>query len=349
MKRKTIKSVSLMVLLSLFSCNEPRTVVTNIIHPDGSITRRIEMKSGENKFNTSDLQVPFDSTWLVKDSVEIDSNGDTTWVKRAEKLFRDVDELNSSYRSDSGANKDIKRNAAFSKQFRWFNTEYRFTESIDRVMSYGYPVSDFLNSEELNFFYSPEIVVDAWKKSADSLKFKILEDTINYKTEQWLMNSVVSEWIGDFCRLAEFQAGADISNEILKSRESELVRIVQKYDQKFDSLWEKGIILNEMIGEANAIRYRKEADSAINLATSKLFISFKDYSLKMVMPGKLIGTNGFIDSSQVLLWPVKSDFFLMEPYQMWAESKTSNLWAWIITGVFLLFVATGLLIKIVRK
>jgi hypothetical protein len=338
-----------MVLLSLFSCNEPRTVVTNIIHPDGSITRRIEMKSSENKFNTSDLQVPFDSTWIVKDSIEISNNGDTTWVKRAEKLFKNVAEINVSYRSDSGANKEIKRTAEFNKRFRWFNTEYRFTESIDRVMSYGYPVSDFLNSEELNFFYSPEIVVDAWKKSADSLKFNILEDTINHKTEQWLMNSVVSEWIGDFCRLAEGQAGADLTKEKLKSRESELVRIVQKYDQKFDSLWEKGIILNEMIGEANAIRYRKEADSAINLATSKLFISFKDYSVKMVMPGKLIGTNGFIDSSQVLLWPVKSDFFLMEPYQMWAESKTSNLWAWIITGVFLLFVATGLLIKVLRK
>ena len=67
------------------------------------------------------------------------------------------------------------------------------------------------------------------------------------------------------------------------------------------------------------------------------------------MPGELIGTNGFIDSSQVLMWHVKSDFFMTEPYQMWAESKTSNLWAWIITGVFLLFVATGLLIKVFRK
>ncbi len=42
------------------------------------------------------------------------------------------------------------------------------------------------------------------------------------------------------------------------------------------------------------------------------------------MPGKLIGTNGFIDSSQVLLWPVKSDYFITEQYEMWAESKIPN-------------------------
>ena len=29
------------------SCNEPETVVTDYVHPDGSVTRKIEMKSIE--------------------------------------------------------------------------------------------------------------------------------------------------------------------------------------------------------------------------------------------------------------------------------------------------------------
>jgi len=76
---------------------------------------------------------------------------------------------------------------------------------------------------------------------------------------------------------------------------------------------------------------------------------FKDYSLKIIMPGKLTGTNGFMDSSHVLLWPVKSDYFFTEPYSMWAESKITNTWAWIITGLFLVFVAAGLIIRRLRK
>ena len=55
------------------------------------------------------------------------------------------------------------------------------------------------------------------------------------------------------------------------------------------------------------------------------------------MPGNLTGTNGFIDSSRILLWPVKSDFFLTQKYEMWAESKVPNTWAWVVSGLFVVF------------
>ena len=100
--------------------------------------------------------MPFDSTWTVRDSIEIGEKGDTTWIKRAEKLFKNIDEINLAYKSDSGPNKSISRHAAFEKKFRWFNTEYRFSEKIDKKLSYGYPVGNFLNDEELKYFYSPD-------------------------------------------------------------------------------------------------------------------------------------------------------------------------------------------------
>jgi hypothetical protein len=51
----------------------------------------------------------------------------------------------------------------------------------------------------------------------------------------------------------------------------------------------------------------------------------------------------------MLQWPVKSDYFVSEPYVMWAESKTTNTWAWIVTGAFLLFVLAGMILKMIRK
>jgi hypothetical protein len=62
------------------------------------------------------------------------------------------------------------------------------------------------------------------------------------------------------------------------------------------------------------------------------------------MPGKIIGTNGFIDSSSVLLWPVKSDYFLTQTYEMYAESKIPNIWAWVVSGLFLVFVLAGVIV-----
>jgi hypothetical protein len=337
----------------IVSCNEPETVVTNYIHTDGSVTRKLEMKSIEGdvnkRFKISDIQVPFDNTWTVKDTIRLDQKGDTTWIKTAIKQFKNVDELNLTYKSDSGANKNISRQAGFTKRFKWFNTEFRFSEKIDKELSFGYPVKNFLNNEELIYFYSPEDLKNTKESGPDSLKYKTLRDSVKNKTDKWTEKNLVSEWIGEFSKLTAGKTGNDMTRESLRAREDEFVKITEKNGNKLDSLWKNGILLKEFIGEANALKYKVEADSALSIVTKDLFIDFSDYSVRIVMPGKLIGTNGFIDSSHVLLWPVKSDFFMAEPYEMWAESKIPNRWAWIVSGLFLVFVLSGVIIKIIKK
>jgi hypothetical protein len=349
MKGKPFKLIISMILMMVVSCDEPETVVTNYVHSNGSITRKIEMRSIKNNFKTSDLQVPFDSTWIVKDSIEIGAKGDTVWIKRAEKLFKSVEEINLSYRLDTNANKIASRHAGFSKKFKWFNTEFRFSEIIDKQLAYGYPVRQFLYDEELKYFYSPESLKSEKENGPDSLRYRAMRDSINHKTDRWVYKNIISEWIGEFTRLEELKGGKGISVESLKAHEDDMVKVVEKYDKTFDSLWAKGEILKEFIGETDALKYKTEADSALSYAEKKFLIDFKNYSVRIVMPGKVTGTNGFIDSSKVLLWPVNSDYFMTEPYEMWAESKVPNKWAWIVSGIFLVFVFTGVIIRLIKK
>nr|MCU0363619.1 hypothetical protein [Bacteroidales bacterium] len=101
MKTKTLlKSIVVMLLLAA-ACDEPETVVTNIVHRDGSVTRIVEMKNSKMNFKTSSLQVPVDSTWTISDSLAVGSEGDTTFFRRAEKLFSSAEELNLAYKCDS--------------------------------------------------------------------------------------------------------------------------------------------------------------------------------------------------------------------------------------------------------
>ena len=349
MNRKSIKLITAFLLIMVASCDEPETVVTNYVHPDGSITRKIEMRNLENKFLLSNIQVPFDSTWTIHDSIEINKKGDTTWIKRAEKLFRNADEINLCYKNDSSANKGIKRLAGFKKTFKWFNTEFRFSETIDKELEFGYPVRDFLNDEELLYFYSPQTFKHEKDIGSDSLKYKALRDSVDFKTENWTAKDLVSEWIGEFTKLTIGKAGSDMSIQSLKKREDEFIKIVVASDKKLDSLWTNGILLRQFIGENNALKFKTEADSAVNIVTKKILVDFKEYDVRIVLPGKIIGSNGFIDSSQILLWPVKSDYFLTEPYVMWAESKVPNRWAWIVSAVFLVFVITGVVVRRIKK
>jgi hypothetical protein len=353
MKRRSLKLIVSLILMIIVSCNEPETVVTDYVHTDGSVTRKIEMKSIEGdikkRFNISDIQVPFDSTWSVRDSIEINKKGDTTWLKRAVKQFKNINEMNLAYKNDSGANKNILRQAGFNKKFKWFNTEFRFSERIEKELSFGYPVKDFLNKEELLYFYSPEDLKKNKESGPDSLKFRSLSDSVKHKTDKWTGKNLVSEWIGEFSKLLAGKTENEKIIQSLKGREDEFVKITENNDKQLDSLWKNGILLREFIGEENALKYRVEADSALSVVSNNLWVKFSDYSVSIVMPGKLIGTNGFIDSSHVLLWPVKSDFFMTEQYEMWAESKITNKWAWIVSGLFLLFVLSGVIRRVIKK
>jgi hypothetical protein len=345
MKKIRFRLIAPLIMLVVFSCDEPTTVVTNIVHADGSVTRKIEMRNTKNKFEKADLQVPFDSTWNVKDSIEVGIKKDTTWIKRAEKHFKNVGEINIEYKNDTSVNGKIPRYSSFSKKFRWFNTVYRFSEIINKQLSSGYPVSDFLNDEELTYFYSPDYIKYEKEKGTDSIRYKRLEDSIKIKTDNWIIKNVASLWIEEFIRLTAAKAGPELSLEVLKSRIDEFCKIINENQDKFDSLWAKGILLKKFIGETDAMKFKTEADSAVSVSLSKIFIDFKDYSVRIVMPGKLFATNGYIDSTRNLLWPVKSDFFITAQYEMWAESRTTNLWAWIVSGLFLLFVLTGIVLK----
>jgi hypothetical protein len=303
----------------------------------------------EKRFGISDLRVPIDNTWTITDSIEVGKKGDTTWVRRAEKVFKSVGDINLTYKSDSGVNKEFTRHAGFKKRFKWFNTEYRFSEIIDNRFSFGYPVKDFLNKEELNYFYSPENLKHDKENGPDSLKFRALGDTVNLKTDKWTAKNVVSGWIGEFSKLTVGKSDSGISYQALKSHEDKFVVLIEQNDKKLDSLWGNGILLKDLIGKQNALKYKTEADSALSIVTNNLLANFSEYTVRIVMPGKLIGTNGFIDSSRILFWPVKSDFFMTEPYVMWAESKLTNKWAWIVSGLFLAFVISGVILRITKK
>lgn len=344
MKRSKLKTIISMMLLIVASCDEPETTVTDIVHTDGSVTRRIEMKSIKNEFRASDIQVPFDSTWIVRDSMEIDSGGDTIWVKRAEKLFVNADAINRDYMSDSCANKEIRRHVLFSKKFRWFNTKYRFSEVVDKKLDSDHYLSDFLNKEELRWFYSPASVTGRMKTGPDSLKYKAFSDTVDRKVVRWTYKCLLSEIISEFTALTSGREGADEVADSLKSHEDHILKILEKNDDKVDSLLSDELLLKRFTGSPDAPIFESEADSAINLAVEKVAFDFKEYAVRIIMPGSLTATNGFTDSAGVVLWPVRSDFFLTEKYEMYAESQVSNKWAWIITAVFVVFVLTGIIL-----
>lgn len=341
MNKTCIQLIMGFVLLS--GCNEPDTIVTNIVNPDGSVTRRVEMRSSNDEFLPENNKVPVDSTWMTEKSIEVSETGDTTWIVIAEKIFPEPGLINSDYIGGGDANAAFSRSVTFRKSFRWFNTVYRFSESIDRYLPYGYPLADYVKGEALDFFLQPDSVRESNSNSSDSLYYRALEDTLQTMVECWVLRGLIDGWMKlTIVKLNE----ADVDDEFMNNFpgfESIITECSKLDEYEFDD------VLLRLFGEETMDMYGeifKAAEDSIGVDYGDCS-SFNSYTVRTIMPGTLIKSNGYVIDDRIVVWPAKSELFMFEDYEMWAESRISNSWAWILT--ILIVLAVPFLITLRRR
>ena len=320
--------------LLLWGCDGPETVVTNIVHADGSVTRRVEMRSGNEVVEPESCKVPVDSTWNIVTSMEVSDKGDTTWVIVAEKIFPSVDSINSAYTNGKDMNFMAKRTAGFKRSFRWFSTVYTFTEKIERLIPYGYPIDDYLQGEPRDFFMLPQSVADELIAGPDSTQYIAISDSVENQVQRWLLSTLANRWLSDVA-LQLKMAGTDslVIADFLRKGEEYL-----KIDP--DNFGLEG---TDAFGEEFTLNYSAILDSAENNLEKDLevFFAFEGYTMQTKMPGKLIGGNGFLTQSGEIAWPVKPELFLCSDYLMQAKSRVVNVPLCIVSGLFIVLVIAG--------
>lgn len=385
MKRKIKISITLLSMVFLFSCDY-ETHVINTVHEDGSVTRKVIIKNdSEREFESKKFRVPIDSTWTIEYTEELNENDDTIWILTAEKHFASVEGINNEYNNDTGSNRSLKRSADFLKSFKWFNTVFRYSETVEKVLTINCPASGFLSKEELAFYYLPDKVKGDLKSGSDSLRYRALADTVETKSEVWMWTGMVRQYIEIFYDLfgdhpdltidreemsekesafvhqimameqSEQEKEEETLQEIDEGKEEEIERTLEKIEQE-EALNEKEdmeILITAVLGDSFYASFKPELDSALAVleTVAEPFFAAENYDMEIRMPGRIIATNGYADTNPEsngaggILWTVQGDYFFLEEYEMWVESKISNYWAWIVTAVFVLFVITGLVVR----
>ncbi|MFO7574497.1 MAG: hypothetical protein R6W67_05020 [Bacteroidales bacterium] len=337
---KKSKIVTLFLMLSMLQgCNEPETIVTNIVHSDGSVTRHVEMRSSY-EIDPNSYRVPVDSTWATANSIEVSSEGDTTWVIIAEKTFPAAESINAEYEAGEDVNSYAVRSTSFTKSFRWFVTVFRFAEKVERTIHGGRPLADYLSEDEMEFFVLPGSVSEGLLSGGDSLVYEAMSDRIDSLMYGWVMQGLVSGFVHSATGLFKNE-GADI--EIIdgfRSKEDELIESYT-FEVDIDSL------IPLVFRREYEAGYGHIIDSAIAVLSEGMDMhwSIRSYTLKTVMPGKLKGGNGYFTSSGEVAWQVKAELFLFDDYEMWAESYHQNIWAWIVSFGFLLLAISGMIFR----
>ncbi len=385
MKWKVKISITILSMVLLFSCDYD-THVINTVHEDGSVTRKVIVKNdNEREFEPKNFRVPIDSTWTIEYTDELNENNDTIWVLTAEKHFASVEGINEEYINDTGSNRDLNRKADFSKSFKWFTTVFRYSETVEKVLTITCPASDFLSEEELAFYYLPDKVKGDLKSGSDSLRYRALADTVETKSETWMWTGMVRQYIEIFYDLFGDLPDLAINKEEMSEKESAFVHQIIAMDQsekeeeeetlqtveegeeeevqqaldkiEQEESMEEGddieLLITSVLGEEFYASFKTEIDSAMSVleTVTDPFFSAQTYDMEIRMPGRIIASNGYADTNPEsnggggILWTVQGDYFFLETYEMWVESKVSNYWAWIITAVFVLFVITGFVVR----
>lgn len=332
-----------MVMIS--SCDRPDALVINIVREDGSLTRKIILTHSKNEFDLDDCQVPVDSTWNITRDYDISEKGDTTYNLTATRDFNSVQELNRMYDSYGGANEGMSRKAEFRKKFRWFNTHFYFNEHAGRAIN-GIKPRDFFNDEELNYFYMPEKLVELAKEGPDSSHIKeAILNPLEEKTEQWIGASLARAFVNKFVDTVSANPEIQIDTSRLRQKEDEITASLL-----FDDMEDRQFI-DSLLGPGFYEDHKELNDTLVSEIEKGFSVALEtaSYLLQTIMPGELIATNGYIDEDANILWEVKGEIILSSDYNMWAESRVRNTWAWIVTGLFLVFVITGFVMRKMKK
>lgn len=342
MKKARLLTVFAMLLL-LTCCDKPETVVVNIVHPDGSVTRRVEMRSS-SRINLELSRVPVDSTWMINEYVDVADEGDTTFVLTAEKLFMDVSAINEEYLNDDGVNSFIGRRTDFKRSFRWFTTHYRFVERFDKIMNGGVPLTDYLTPDEMDFLVMPETISDLLLSGADSLEYQSLSARLDSVMFEWFRQGLISVFFDAATSLFEAEGTSPEIVEEFGSKKAELVDIYF-FDAEVDS------VFADVFGPFMESGYGNIIDSAMMVVTNGIdwYWNVKSYTLKTILPGRLKSGNGCIAPVGEVSWQVRGELFLFDDFEFWAESYRHNLWTYIVTCVLLTIVPLLMLRKLRRR
>lgn len=226
------------------------------------------------------------------------------------------------------------------KNFRWFYTYYTFTCHYSEITEKG-PVSmdAYLNEEERKLLFQGDL---GSCRAMNGLELNGRLEDLNHKFERWFCRTqfeltydmilhfatqsgdtaYLSRLVND--KQAIYSLGNQGNEESVDCPADHIVELLDTYYHTtyFSALCrKKGASIDSLLEE--------------RCRTLELFEHVMKYEL--TMPGELLSANTSLRDGNTVIWKVDAYRLLAANYTLMAESRSANIWAFIVTGVLVLF------------
>lgn len=355
---------TMMLVLIMASCKNKDDRMLTVINEDGTCSREYTFHTTQQWLSASpdeDYDSIVDKTWerswsvLGVDSVrypvplteaQLDSMQELDLSKplgnllmvHAKKEYQSVEEMSANlYRPEQHhlvKAEGIKATSKLEKRFKWFYTDYTFTETFTCEDStlFPIPLSRFLSADTVSYWFTgqPDMV-----QGLSGAEAKELLDGIEKKINQWTN----ANWFYEICNL--IIANYDkIQNPPVSKERFSSVR---------DSLVMQPCVLNAV-----------EADSTFSQVESILHTDVYTNFLKtyeggtaqyeqllsfgapydLVMPGTVTDAGMGQYDGNVIHYRLGGERMIPGSYTINASSRVTNVWAFIVT-ILVILIAIG--------
>ncbi len=236
---------------------------------------------------------------------------------------------------------------SLDKEFRWFYTDYVFTEKFSSVADYfKVPVTDFMSEEEALYWFSGTPDLYAGKPTWRYYEF--LED-FKEKADRWVFANMYYKLLSGIADRYDMVVEPPVSKDEFIAQLGDVVKQLASYDTyNLEYSTARSIVSSHFGSDAYSPfiydEWKKEGlFEELDNYFGYLFLFYYDESI--VMPGRVIDAGGGIYKDGVVTFKVDAGRFLLKDYEIRVVSRVVNVWAFIVTAAL----ASALFVAVVYR
>lgn len=240
----------------------------------------------------------------------------------------------------------LQAKSSLTKQFRWFYTDYTFTEVFGSVAdNFNLPLSDYVEDDVASFWFTGQPNILQGLSGAE----------IAEKIEP--MESAVTNWLNDNIFKLSFDFivshydsvnNPPISREQFVAQRDSLKKYIMK-EGDGDVLWtdHKKIFKNFFHSDAYAFFFDETPSGiALEKENAKLLNIFNlSVPYTLVMPGKITDAGTGVCQNDTIFYPLTGERLIPHDYTITASSRVTNYWAYVVTVLVIIIAVCGVLYK----
>jgi hypothetical protein len=341
MKTRIVCIVAVILFFILFACVSKKEIIKNF-KPGVTVEVTVNTYEEDTNYLHNRCINPFpmktDNRWNLSFTRDTGKKIRCTAVRN----FSSFVMLKKTFILNNSKWENLSHSVSFKKKFRWFYTTYCYNEVFYRVNPFDLPVGKFLTRDELQ----------SWKNRNDALenfsydkKTDSLNSIVNEKAENWLKECCKLQLVSDLNKAFEILQEPSLKPALIATNIDTILKLCQgEFNTKKIIAAMAGFYRNEKIYQLLDKKFY------FIYRTEKTYKSIEDnfYEeavFKTIMPGVLVEENAKKKMHDTLCWSVTAYKFFFNDYELKAQSRMINYWAFVVTGILLLLLTAWVVKK----